>query len=260
MDVEIYVGRRVTLGAKVMLDALEQALRDAGDNVVRTDTYQGDCPVMLLYGVGAVENAPVRDRHIAAGGKAVLMDLGYFGRQKGGGYLRFSIDRDHPQHLLDGTPPDPSRFDVFGITLREDCDPSGRVILVGMGHKSRAYLRVRDWEVRKFASLRNRFGARRILYRPKKKPFAALPARVDMVSPIEALLKGAAFLSCRHSNAAVDAVIAGVPFECEDGAAMWLARRPYTPENRLDFLRRLAWWQWKPEEAAQAWAFIKERL
>lgn len=260
MDVEVYVGRRVTVGAMVMIDAMEAAMREAGDTVVRTAHYQGHCKHLFLYGVGAAENSPARDTHVRKGGKALLMDLGYFGRQKGGGYMRFSIDRDHPQHLLDGTPPTPGRWEQFGIALREDYDPAGRVILAGLGYKTRAYLRVRDWEIRKYAALVKRFGQRRILYRPKRKPFVALNARMDMASPIEALLQGAALVVCRHSNVAIDAAIAGVPFECEDGAAMWLARRPYTPENRLDFLRRLAWWQWKPEEAAQAWAFIKERL
>ena len=28
----------------------------------------------------------------------------------------------------------------------------------------------------------------------------------------------------------------------------------------LDFLRRLCWWQWRHDEAPQAWEFIKEML
>ena len=70
-------------------------------------------------------------------------------------------------------------------------------------------------------------------------------------------MRGARLVVCRHSNVAVDAVIAGVPVECEDGAAYWLRDKPYTPEVRRDFLDRLAWWQWKPEECMKAWEFIR---
>jgi hypothetical protein len=67
---------------------------------------------------------------------------------------------------------------------------------------------------------------------------------------------GASMLVCRHSNCAVDAVVAGVPIECEDGAAKWLDGKPYKRRTRKDFLNRLAYWQWKASEAAQAWQFI----
>ena len=80
------------------------------------------------------------------------------------------------------------------------------------------------------------------------------------ITPIEQVLAGARLVVCRHSNVAVDAVIAGVPFECEDGAAYWLQGKPYTVENRLDLLHRLCWWQWTCYEAPAAWRFIKGML
>ena len=85
---------------------------------------------------------------------------------------------------------------------------------------------------------------------------AAVRERIGQA--IADLLRGASLAACRHSNVAVDAVVAGVPFEAVDGAAMWLAGKDYTPANRLDFLRRLAWWQWKASEAHLAWDFAKE--
>jgi hypothetical protein len=65
---------------------------------------------------------------------------------------------------------------------------------------------------------------------------------------------------CFHSSVAVDAVVAGVPYEAEEGAATWLLGKPFTTESRLDFMRRLAWWQWRPSEAPLAWAFFKRIL
>lgn len=260
MAVELFVGRRNTKAATDMLNALQTAIAATGEPIERTSKYRGHAETLVLYGVGAPENYPVRERHVASGRKAVLVDLGYFGRQKHAGYLRFSINRDHPQHLLDATEPKPGRWESFGLKLREDYRPNGHVVLVGLGPKSRSYLSMRDWEQRKFVELQKRFGRQRILYRPKRKPHASLPCRMNLHGSIESVLHGASLVVCRHSNVAIDAVVAGVPFEADDGAATWLNGKPYTAENRLDFLRRLCWWQWRMEEAHKAWAFIKERL
>lgn len=107
-------------------------------------------------------------------------------------------------------------------------------------------------------SLKKRFPGRQIIFRPKGKDRTVLRCTTDRETPIEQLMRGASLVVCRHSNAAVDATIAGVPFEVQDGAAIWLQRREFTPANRLEFLQRLAWWQWRSTEAAQAWAFAKQ--
>ena|SRR3990167_7173708 len=87
-----------------------------------------------------------------------------------------------------------------------------------------------------------------------------LNCTINDVDPIEALLKGASLVVVRHSNVSVDATIAGVPFECEDGAAVWLTQKDYTPENRLNFLRRVAYWQWHKGEVKEAWRFLEGML
>ena len=81
---------------------------------------------------------------------------------------------------------------------------------------------------------------------------------IDGATPIQELLRGASLVICRHSNVAVDACIAGIPVECEDGAARWLyAAGPVQPiERRASFLRRLAWWQWQCDEMEDAWKFL----
>lgn len=245
-----------------MLQGITRAARAAGDVVVETQAYAGGSDCLVLFGVGADVHHQARGLQLKRGGRAVLWDLGYFGRAKGVGFLRVSIDHDHPQRLLDGTPADPSRWERHGLALREDADPSGPILLVGLGPKSRHYLRDCDWELRTLARLRERFPGRVVLHRPKPGGHEGprLPCPRDETTPIERLLVGCSLVVCRHSNVAVDAVIAGVPFEAEDGAAVWLAQRPYTPAHRLDFLRRLAWWQWQPVEAAAAWSFLKGML
>lgn len=254
LSVEVLIPIKSSDKALAMLHAITAAARQA-DDVKVTQIYQGGSDWLVLYGVGAPDRDEARKRQIKNGGRTMLWDLGYFDRQR---YLRCSVDHDHPQDWLPRTAPDPQRWNALGIRLREDYDPDGHIVLVGLGKKSRAYLREADWERFRLNDLRKRFPGRQIIYRPKpKSPAMKLDCRMDADSPIEVLLRGASLISCRHSNVACDAAVAGVPFECDDGAAMWLKGRPFTQENRLEFLRRLAWWQWRSNEAVEAWAFIK---
>jgi hypothetical protein len=245
-----------------MLEALRTAADGAGFQTVRTTVYAGASDWLVLYGVGAPLQARARAQHVAKG-PVLLWDLGYFGNREPGGYLRASLNHDHPQDLLDRVLVDGARWDSMGIALREDVAPNGPIVLVGLGRKSRAYLgpTVAHWEERKLFELRCRFPGREVVHRPKRGYVSPLPGcRVDDASSIQELLRGVSLVVCRHSNVAIDAAIAGVPFECEDGAARWLARREFTRANRLEFLRRLAWFQWKPDEAGEAWAFASKLM
>lgn len=246
-----------------MLEALHSAAQNSGTSVLCSTEYSGKCDWLVLYGVGHKDRAPVRSAHVKSGRRAILWDVGYWSRRKLRGALRVSIDHDHPHAWLDRTPDDSVRFASMEISLRNDHDPAGHIVLVGLGPKTRAYLgpESEHWERDKLAELRARFPDRTIIFRPKpKRPAPLLDCPKDEVSSIEQLLRGAALVVCRHSNVAVDAAIAGVPFECEDGAALWLANRGFTEPNRISFLNRLAWWQWEIPEARQAWAFIRQML
>jgi hypothetical protein len=237
---------------------MARAVREAGDTLKETTSYRGDSEWLVLFGVGARVNDAARRAQVRRGQKVLMWDLGYFGRAKGVGYVRASINHDHPQALLDQAPDSIDRWGTHGIALREDATENGPIILVGLGSKSRSYLKVGEWEERTLKSLYERFPGRKVIHRPKPKhPYTKLSCERDEATPIADLLKGASLVVCRHSNVAVDATIAGVPFECEDGAAMWLKGKPYDRDNRLDFLRRLAWFQWKSTEAVQAWQFFK---
>lgn len=196
--------------------------------------------LLMMWGVGRPGHSAHRDRAIHQGRKVVMWDLGY---KKG--YYRLSIDHDHPWRLFDQTP---ETGRTFPAELREDAG-EGPILLIGMGRKSKSYLNSYNWESRKIGELKRRFPGVPIVVRPK-------PRAGDGATRIEDALKGCRLVVCRHSNVAVDACIAGVPFECEDGAAFWLIDKPFTTENRQRFLNKLAHWQYQPEEAKQAWEFI----
>lgn len=222
-----------------------------------TNAYRGDCDALMLWGIGRHGHAQARAEHRARGGRVFMWDMGYFGRGKFDGYLRVSIDHEHPQAWLDRSPTDPRRWGRHGIPLRSDADPAGPILLVGMGPKSHAYLGSSGWEARALADLKRRFPERKVMHRPKPgRPFQPLGCGVDRSANVETALRGKSLVVCRHSNVAVDACIAGVPIEVEDGAAAWLQGKPYTRGMRLEFLQRLAWWQWRVDEAAQAWRFL----
>lgn len=200
--------------------------------------------LLMLWGVGRPGHSAHRDRAIHQGRKVVMWDLGY---KKG--YYRLSIDHDHPWRLFDRTPETGREFPA---KLREDAS-DGPILLIGMGRKSKSYLNTYNWEPRKIGELKRRFPGVPIITRPK-------PKAGDGAAPIEQAMKGCRLVVCRHSNVAVDACIAGIPFECEDGAAYWLRDKPYTPENRQRFLNKLAHWQYQVGEAKQAWDFIRSMM
>lgn len=243
-----------------MMEALIRAA-ERTHTVVISKKYTGKYDLLVIYGVGNPERHLNRIAHVASDRRVFCWDMGYFGRKKPRGYLRISIDADHPQAWLTDTTPDPSRWREHDIRLREDYKRNGHIVLVGLGPKSKVHhgIKVLDWERNKLEELKVRFPAARILFRPKpRRIFPNLRCETDSTSPIEDVLRGARLVVCRHSNVAVDAIVAGIPYECEDGAAIWL-KDGATVEERLDFLYRLSWWQWRPDEADLAWQFLMER-
>lgn len=246
-----------TLNAKAtrMMEALVKA---APEGTTATARYSGTRRNLMLYGPGSAVNLPIVRRHVKAGGHVAMWDLGYWERRDA---MRLSIDTLHPKPEHIEQSPDEGRRE---FTLRNDASKGGPILLIGIGPKSvYAYdlHRMHQWELAKVAELRERFPRRDILWRPKGAiPYPLLNLPISHGTPIERALEGCSLLVCRHSNAAVDACIAGVPVECEDGAAFALYRnnpRP-TPEERLRFLRRLTWWEWSRYEAPEAWAWIRK--
>lgn len=247
------------MGAALLAAAREA--RIATERPQHKDLYVGLHRLLMIYGIGDKRMSAARARHLAAGGAVVTWDIGYFHRKLvTKEYMRLSVNVDHPSAILHLAPDDPSRWEGLGLELSEEGDPAGPIVLVGLGWKSRAYLGAEGvaWEERKYRELRERFPGRRIVHRPKPNPHYPPPdlgCPVRDTGKIDDAIRGASLIVCRHSNVSVDAVRMGIPFECQDGAARWLVGKPYTRENRLAFLRLLAWWQWKPSEAPRALKF-----
>lgn len=250
----------VLRGEKMLLSMIEGA-EQAGVRVMVTREWRRQAPVLMTYGLGHLGRRPAIEAHKAAGGRVVGWDLGYWHRDVPVKFsMRLTIDDDHPHRWIQPMPAD--RWERAGIPMREDANVRGPIVLVGLGRKQRAHMGLRGqaWEARAMMRLRSKYPGREIVFRPKR-PEMLGRCRIAH-GPIESVLRGASLVVCHHSNVAVDACIAGVPVECEDGAALALYRDNPNPtrEQRHAFLQSLAWWQWNPTEAVQAWHFIKGRL
>lgn len=259
-DAEIYLPPGTNGTGRVILRALAECAPDVGIRADITEAYRGTSEWLVIWGVGAEHRSQLRHRHIAAGGKVSLWDIGFFNRTKYDGHCKTSINDDYATNWLDRTEPIPDRLDQLGVRLRDDYDPKGHIVLAGIGPKQHAYIGqgIARWEAEKLAELRQRFPNRRIVYRPKpRREFVPLKCDTDATSDIVDVLRGASLAVCYHSNVAVDAVIAGIPFESDDGVSTWLKGKPYTHDVRLDFCRRIARWQYRRGELAEAWRFLR---
>lgn len=242
---------KATRMMKAMIDAAP-----AGTDV--TPSYQGRSRCLMLYGPGSPIKLPAVNKHLRRGGRVAMWDLGYWERRDS---MRLAIDAMHP------TPPQIAMSPAEGrreFVLRDDADPQGPIMLVGLGPKSIYAYGLggyQQWERTKVIDLKARYPGREIIWRPKgHHPIPLQRLRISHGNPIAEALVGCSLLVCHHSNAAVDACIAGIPVECDDGAAAALYRGNPKPsrEQRLDFLNRLTHWEWSRHEAPAAWAWIEK--
>jgi hypothetical protein len=242
---------------------------------VETKRYKGGSDILICWGLGGAEQWRAFRAQRAAGKTVIGIDLPYWRRDAGLGadrHVKISINAQQP--IANKLPPASiDRFMSFGVNLRETYDPSGPVVLGGLGAKSRAWLGYKgpQWELKRAQEIRARFPDKQIIYRPKNMRHERLPVDncvTQGTGPIESVLSGASLVVVRHSNVAVDCVINGVPCVCEHNAANYLWPDTLNGEHalpdreaRLEFLGRLAHWQYSLKELrAGIWPWLFERI
>lgn len=261
MDCEIIMPHDLRNRQRVMLEAMLRTAVQAGVTATAVRAYTGKQRLVMTWGLGHPGRRAALLQHVQDGGHVIGWDLGYWHRHD---HYRLTIDADHPDKLLGQLAYTGDRFDKAGIALRHDYVADGPIVLVGLGRKSRDVLGYTEqqWEESMYQTLRTWYPTQPIVYRPKKpEAFSLCPIAQG---EIDQVLRGASFVVCNHSNVAIDACVAGIPVVCNDGAAAALYGNdvvtPFNPtyDQRLAFLRRLAWWQWTPNEAFNAWIFLKQ--
>jgi hypothetical protein len=240
------------------LNGFRRGASAVGIELATTEAYHGHSPWLLLWGPGAPERRAAMQRHTAAGGHAIALDLAYWSRDQ---KVRLTVDAPHPQALVMRRPLPAYRLKADSPPIADNYwRPHGPVVIAGIGRKATTQYGaevVEAWEERQAEACRARWPLRPVVRRPKP----LTPGTPDRD------LRDASLVVTWHSNIAVDAIRLGIPAVCVDGAAAAVCPseipadpRPLPAEVRATFLQNLAWFQWAPGEAAHCWRFLLELL
>jgi hypothetical protein len=248
---------------KVVARAMAQGIEAYGDRapVARADIAATgfDCAVMY----GWINRANLRRFP-----QFIYADLGFWCRES---HYRFSVNGWSPDaYVRAGLPME--RLQTFGVRVRPWHRSGKEILIMGATAKSApehgfAYM---EWEAAAAkAALKS---GKPVVYRPKprdvnshKLPVAGVG--YDASRTIDAALDAAWCVVTHHSNAAIDALVHGVPVHSASGAAAAFSvplasvGDPPLLEGREQFLADVAWLQWSVAEmkSGAAWAHLRER-
>jgi hypothetical protein len=248
---------------------IEEGLRWVGmaPFLVSSDMYEGPVgDAAVFYGVGGKLWGIMQD-YKRLNLPAMFFDLGYWSRKvptRWEGFYRLSIWERHPNSYYRKESHDTSRWERSGLKLKPlRKKDDGVIVIAGMGDKAAGVYGLRGGEyeervVRRLKELTDR----PIVYRPKPSWKEAKPIDGTEFSTkyhsFDELLDRAWAVVTHHSNAAVDAIIAGVPVFCtDDGVGMDightdidLIETPHIPteRERLEWLSNVSYAQWHSDE------------
>lgn len=267
-SVELLTFQPVSARGAQMFEALVPVWVASGVRVARTTAYQGRSDLLMLWGPGAPSRWPAMQAQAERGRRTLVWDLAYWRREE---KIRCSVDAAHPQAWVMRVDQPPDRLRADGIVCTDQWNPSGPVLVAGIGPKAKVQYgadRVDAWEATVIAECRRQ--GRVVRYR-RKNGRGDTPVGLPSADTgtMESALVGMSLLVTWHSNAAIDAIRMGIPVVCKDGAAAavcpewpWSdgAPAPLRPEERDRFLSNLAFFQWAPSEPAAMWAWLKAVL
>lgn len=246
--------------AKTVAHAMAQGIRACGDEAVTAPigSFVPGAKVAFAYGWRWHKKYTIYPHYIYA-------DLGFWDR---GESYRLSVDGWSPHNYVKaGLPAD--RLAGMGQVVMPWNESGRDIIIAGSSRKSAVEhgFKYMEWETKAAQELQG--CGYPVLYRPKPKDEEGKPiAGIGYdTRPIEDALQTARAVVTHHSNAAVSALMAGVPVHCVTGAAAAfsvpladIAKAPRL-EGREQFLADVAWLQWSIDEmrSGQAWRHLKER-
>lgn len=265
----------------IVCDAMLAGIRHAGDHAVTmvqaAQYVEPIHDVAVFYGLQGRLTGAMADYSRDPNRRAVYIDLGYFGRRDGGkllGFHKISVDARHPTAYFQNRRHRDARIKQFRLDVRPWREPTqtGHIVLAGMGPKgaSAEGHSPGHWE-REAVKLIRRHSKREILYRPKPNWPGAQAiegttfTKPDSV-PLADHLRGAHAIVSHHSNANVEAIVAGIPSFTLGGIATVMGlddltkiETPIMPEGREQWLNDLAYCQWNISEMAAGlpWLHMK---
>lgn len=265
-------------------EAMAEGAKVHGDEVevIPQGLFQGPCD-----SIGAclgVKKAGKRllAAHLDAGCRFLFLDKSYMARAQ---HLRISIDAWQPTAYFQSNRP-PDRFERLGLEVRPLSCKGNEILFAGSSQKYCNFNDLGDateYATRVVAELKKGVKMQHtIVYRPKPSwaahhPEECLPIEGTRLSaprtPIKDELARCHLLVTHGSNAAVDALLEGVPIMAlgsgifdsmsmgEDYARIETPFFP-TDEERMQFFYDLAYCQWTLEEfrSGAAWADLRQTI
>lgn len=263
MQIDVLITDTTPSRARTLLKNVHTGAEKAGIDARMTTRGVRPHSWVFLYGLGGPDRVQYRSQK-----KVVAFDMGYWCRNNPGRHYRVSVGGLHsPELIFRGDRPTPERWEKAKLSVTDSAKIRPAIMLVGNGPKSTA-IGAQGWAAAKSREIRAIFPGRQIVYRPKpKRPLEpGVVSNVISREPIEQALRTVGLVVCRHSNVAVDACLQGVPVVSEDGAGAAIYPRSLQDyqnqpslEKRIEFLHRLAWWQWTSEECEgpEFWRWMK---
>ncbi len=268
---------------QLILNALGQSIRSHGDTVtvLPKSSFHPDqlAGVDAVFTRGIAESRPIMNSCMERGVHVVYCDKGYFGRgwNDENAYYRLSVNSFHPLHYFQAVPRPPDRWKRLGIALKPRQKTGQAVVFASIPSKSAAWCGFdsEEYANRIIAKIKALTG-KAIVYRPRKtkNPPPPIPGtiyshgRCDIWEELE----NAHALVTYSSNAAADAILAGVPaFVLGPGIARPVANTDLSALNaptfpsekeRLQWCYDVAYCQWSIEEMREAaiWQELKEKM
>lgn len=269
---------------RVLCDAFLEGVRASGDtgSAIQLPPEVPDvlpaCDVACMVGV---KSRRLFQAHWDAGINTVYLDKGYIRGGDGGPlknwlYWRIAVNGHHPTRYLMDMSVKPDRWESLNVPVAKWRADGQHVVFAGSSEKYHlfydlphptAYVESVMQKLRKMG--------RRVVYRPKPSWKEATPidgAEFSVGGSMTDVLKDAWCLVTHGSNAAYDAIVAGIPTvvlgdavtrpisstELDDVRSPFLA----TERKRMKLLHALAHCQWTMQEMREghAWRHVKERL
>lgn len=222
------------------------------------DPQRGD--IAIVWGMNG-QNQRLLNEYSATGRKLLMVDLGYWNRRglgdiKASSY-KITINSVHPNEYIDAAYGGDDRYAKTGGPACSEWNKNGAYILVsGMGPKGcKMYSQKHgEWDRMAIEEIK-RHTNMPIMYRPKpsdKMPIEMKGAvNIPTSQPIVVSLRNAHAVVTHHGNSALDGIWSGVPCFASGGVGLLFGKsdlsdieHPLYPENRMDILHRLAWFNW----------------
>lgn len=234
-----------------------------------------------------VKSRALLSRITRTGAAYIMFDKGYSRQKKASGsagweYWRVAVNSHHPTRSLIGQKSPFDRWDKLELSVMpwRATRQSGHVLFAGSSAKYHDFYGLKDPTTFAKGVVRDirAVSEREIIYRPKPSWADAVPLlKTHYSRPPEGLntvLKNCHVMVTHGSNAAWEAVLAGVPcIVIGDGVAKVISDTVITEQSiatphlasrdeRMQWFANLAWWQWTGSEFAsgEAWDFIGKAI